>query len=155
LGFAEVFDYMAGKMDWLAYGLPVEKKPGAPSMVIESIEREVPTCGLRDPLGQAKQSAERFGFGICAVVNEHGVVLGLLRESAWKNEPAQVAENVMEPGPTTLRPSYGADDAAELLVKRKQDAILVTSSDGKLMGALRRRRSAAKEQTAKSESGHD
>jgi hypothetical protein len=76
---------------------------------------------------------------------------GLLREDAWKNDPAQAAENVMEPGPTTLRPGYGTDDATELLVKRKQDAMLVTSSDGKLMGAFRRRQSATKEQTPKSE----
>ena len=48
LGFPEVFDYMPGKMDWLAYGLPVEKKVGAPPMLIERIERQVPTCRLKD-----------------------------------------------------------------------------------------------------------
>lgn len=47
-------------------------------------------------------------------------------------------ETMMDPGPTTLRPSYLIDDAVELLAKQNQDGILVTSSDGKLMGIFRR-----------------
>jgi CBS domain-containing protein len=143
LAFTVVFDYMPGKMDWLAYGLPVEKRVGGPLMVIERIERQVPTCRLKDSLGEAKQQADRLGSRICAVVNDRYIVLGLLREDAWKNDLSVAAEKVMESGPTTLRPSYPVDEAAELLAKRGQDAILVTCSDGKLIGVFKRPESAA------------
>jgi CBS domain-containing protein len=153
LGFREVFDYMPGKMDWLAYGLPVEKRAGGPPMVIERIERQVPTCGLKDSLREAKQRADKFGSSVCAVVNDRGIVLGLLREDAWKNDPAVAAEKVMESGPTTLRPSFPAEQAAELLSKRNQDAILVTCSDGKLIGVFKQPKSEADKQRPKSEIG--
>lgn len=155
MGFRQVFDYMPGKMDWLAYGLPVEKRPNGSPMLVERIDRSVPTCGLSDSVGEAKQRAEKLGFQICPVVNDQGIVLGLLREDAWKNDPAIAAEKVMESGPTTLRPSYLVDDAAELLVKRNQDAILVTSSDGKLMGVFKRAESAPQKQSQNRRFGHD
>ena len=142
---------MPGKMDWLAYGLPVEKGQGGPAMLIERIERQVPTCGLSDSVGEAKRRAEKLGIHICAVVNQQGVVLGLLREDAWEKDPALPAEKVMKPGPTTLRPSYLVDHAVELLVKRNQNAILVTSSDGRLMGVFKRQGSEGKKPTPKSE----
>ena len=129
---------MPGKMDWLAYGLPVEKKPGGPPMLIERIERQVPTCGLKDSLREAKQRADKSGSRICAVVNDRSIVLGLLREDRWKTDLDVPAETVMESGPTTLRPSFPAKEAAELLSKRNQDAILVTCSDGKLIGMFKR-----------------
>jgi predicted transcriptional regulator len=151
LGFREVHDYMPGKMDWLAYGLAVEKRQDGSPMLIERIERQVPTCGLKDSVGEAKGRADKLGSQICAVVNDRGIVLGLLREDAWKNDPDVPAEKAMESGPTTLRPSYPVGDATELLVKRSQDAILVTSSDGKLMGVFKRPESAPNKQTPKSE----
>ena len=132
---------MPGKMDWLAYGLPVEKRADGPPMLIEGIERQVPTCGLKDSLQEAKQRADKLGSRICAVVNDRGIVLGLLREDAWKTDPLVAAEAVMESGPTTLRPSFPAEEAAELLSKRNQDAILVTCSDGKLIGLFKRPKS--------------
>ena len=124
-------------------------------MLIERIERQVPTCGLRDSLREAKQRADKLGSRICAVVNDRGIVLGLLREDAWKTDPVVAAETVMESGPTTLRPSFPADEAAELLSKRNQDAILVTGSDGKLIGLFKRPKSDADKQTPNRRSGHD
>ena len=142
-------------MDWLAYGLPVKKRADAPPMLIERIERQVPTCGLKDSLREAKQRADKLGSQICAVVNDRGIVLGLLREDAWKTDPVVAAEIVMESGPTTLRPSFPAEEAAELLSKRNQDAILVTCSDGKLIGLFKRPKSEADSQTPNRRSGHD
>ena len=107
-------------------------------MLIEQIERQVPTCQLNESVGEAKRRAEKLGFRICVVVNEQGIVLGLVEKEAWKKDSAIAVETIMDPGPTTLRPSSLFDEAAELLAKRKQNAILVTSSDGKLMGVFRR-----------------
>ncbi len=128
----------AGKNGWVAFGLPVETGQDGPSMLIEQIDRQIPISGSSDSVGEAKRRAETLGFRFCAVVNEEGILLGLLKEEDWQNDLAVAAEKVMDPGPTTLRPSSLFDEAAELLAKRKQNAILVTSSDGKLMGVFRR-----------------
>jgi CBS domain-containing protein len=107
-------------------------------MIIDEMEREVPTCLLGDSLGEAKYRAKQLGFSLCPVVSDHGIVLGVVRENAWNGDLAAPVEQVMESGPATVRPSYSLDDAAEMFRKNNLHGILVTSSDGKLMGILRR-----------------
>jgi CBS domain-containing protein len=138
LGFANVFDYMPGKIDWLAYGLPVEGEQKTSLMVIARMKRDFPRCGLGDPVGEAKRRAEQLGFGICPVVNETGIVFGLIREDTWKGDPAVPVGKIMEFAPTTLRPSYSAEAATEFLTTNGWNAVLVTSSDGKLLGIFER-----------------
>jgi hypothetical protein len=95
LGFEQVFDYEAGKIDWLAYGLPVEGEIAGAPLVINQMERQVPKCRLRDSAGEAKQYAEQLGLNLCPVVNEQDIVLGLLREDAWEDDPSSPAEKLM------------------------------------------------------------
>jgi CBS domain-containing protein len=109
------------------------------------MEREFPTCQLSDSLKEAKRRAQQLGFNLCPVVNEQGIVLGVIREEMWKKDQVRSAEEVMEPGPTTFRPSYPVDDATEFLDKQNADAVLVTSSDGKLLGIFKRNKNAAKD----------
>ena len=120
-------------------------------MVIDRMETEVPSCQLNDSLGEAKRRAEKVGFDLCPVVNEKGIVLGLVREEMWKEGQAMGVEKVMELGPTTFRPSYSVDEVTEFLGKQGWDAALVTSSDGKLMGIFRRNLAPEKKQIPKSE----
>jgi CBS domain-containing protein len=138
LGFANVFDYMPGKIDWLAYGLPVEGEQKTSPMLIARMKRDFPQCGLSDAVGEAKRRAEQLGFGICPVVNEKGIVFGLIREDTWKGDPAVPVGKIMESAPTTLRPSYSAETATEFLTTNGWNAVLVTSSDGKLLGIFER-----------------
>ena len=151
MGFDKVFDYAAGKVDWLAFGLPVEAEQGTSPMVITQMEKELPKCGLSDPVGEAKRRAEKLGFSICPVVNEGGIVLGLVREEHWKGDSAVPVHKIMESGPTTLRPSYSAEAATEFLMENDWDAVLVTSSDGKLMGIFKRQGAEEKRQLPKSQ----
>jgi len=51
MGFAEVYDYVAGKADWGAPCLPLEVT--AAPRVGELARRHVPTCRLDEPLGGA------------------------------------------------------------------------------------------------------
>jgi len=140
-----------GKVDWLAYGLPVEGEQAEFPMVIDRMGRDVPTCQLDDSLAEAKRRAEKLGFNLCPVVNKQGIVLGLIREEMWKDDLDVSAESVMQLGPITFRPSYSVDDATEFLSKHDWGSALVTSSDGKLMGIFRRELSAEKKQIPKSE----
>ena len=149
MGFNKVFDYMPGKADWLAYGLPVEREKPESSMLIDRMEHQAPTCLLDEPIGNIKRRAQKEGFTLCAVVNEGGIVLGALSE--WNADPATPAERVMEPGPVTLRPNVSAQNAIEYLERNERNAILITSSDGKLMGVFKRQRLDGERQMPKAE----
>jgi CBS domain-containing protein len=138
LGFAEVYDYAAGKADWLAWGLPREGRMAQVPTVGEVARRDVPTCGLADQVADAKARAQAAGFAACVVVNERRVVLGLLRSRELDADPAATAERVMRAGPTTYRPNVPARQAGTCMRERRVDALLVTTPDGTLVGLLRR-----------------
>jgi CBS domain-containing protein len=138
LGFAEVYDYAAGKADWLAWGLPREGMVTQAPTVGEVARRDVPTCGLTDRVAAAKGRAQAAGFDACVVVNERRIVLGLLRSQELDAGPAATAEQVMRAGPTTYRPNVPAREAGARMRARGVDALLVTTPDGTLVGLLRR-----------------
>jgi CBS domain-containing protein len=139
LGFTEVYDYAAGKADWLAWGLPREGTAAQDSTVGEVARRDVPTCGLADRVSDAKARAQTSGLEACVIVNEQRVVLGLLRSQDLEMaDPAAIAEQVLRAGPTTYRPNVAARAAAARMRARGVDALLVTTPDGALVGLLRR-----------------
>jgi CBS domain-containing protein len=150
LGFSNVFYYKPGKADWLACGLPVEKEKAGALTALDRMTKQVPTCRLNDSVSEAQQQAEKLGWNICSVINQKSIVLGLIREDMWKTRTGSV-EECMEAAPTTLRPNHPIDDATEFLSKHGLDAVLITSSDGKLMGALKRKKTAEEKQIPKSE----
>src|SRR5258707_15070432 len=79
LGFTEVYDYAAGKEDWLAWGRPREGRTAQVPTVGEVARRDVPTCGLAERVGEAKARAQATGYDACVVVNERRGVRGGLR----------------------------------------------------------------------------
>ncbi|MDP9404400.1 MAG: rhodanese-like domain-containing protein [Actinomycetota bacterium] len=62
LGFSRVYDYEAGKMDWLSYGLPDE---GSALLADDILDRSVPTCDLDVGLSKARRRAAEDGGGFC------------------------------------------------------------------------------------------
>jgi hypothetical protein len=58
LGFTEVYDYVPGKADWRAHGLPVEGEhadlPTAGSLARD----DAITCRLNDPIGPIRDQVE-------------------------------------------------------------------------------------------------
>ncbi|MDP9131141.1 MAG: CBS domain-containing protein [Candidatus Binatota bacterium] len=140
LGFDNVCDYVAGKEDWLAYGLPIEGELAEAVTVGKLADREVPVCRFDDKLADLVQRLRPTGWSECVVVNEPGIVLGLLRKSMWEH-PAddRTAEQVMESGPITFRPSVRRDEMVSYLQEKQMQSALVTTSDGKLVGLLRRK----------------
>ncbi|HWP59411.1 MAG TPA: CBS domain-containing protein [Candidatus Acidoferrales bacterium] len=135
MGFQEVYDYVAGKADWAAYGLPLETEEES---VLDRMDRRFPTCALRDAAVEAKRRAESMGLNLCPVLNENGILLGVVPAAARQADASGTAEDVLDPGPTTLRPSVSVKSATQYLHKSGLDAIPITSSDGKLLGIFRR-----------------
>jgi len=104
--------------------------------VIDRMQREVPTCRLDEPAGQAGTRAQQHGFSVCPVVNDSGIVLGAIRRHDWEKDPTASAEQLMDAAPTTLRPNYPLEKAKQRLEESDHGAFIVTDSDGKLLGAF-------------------
>ncbi len=138
LGFTPVFDYVAGKVDWLASGLPTEGRGAQSLRAKDGVRRDIPMCDLTERLGDVRERVRTEGANGCVVLNDAGIVLGYLRGDAAGGDPEITAEEAMDPGPTTIRPHVPLADIAEYLQKSNRDSILVTTADGQLVGMLHR-----------------
>jgi signal-transduction protein with cAMP-binding, CBS, and nucleotidyltransferase domain len=134
LGFGEVYRYTAGKNDWFANGLPREGMLTAFPTAASAVRPDVPTCLPDEPIDTVRG---RIGdWEMCVVVNEHGVVLGVLRRKALEGAVTATAEQAMEAGPTTFRPNELLAELTMRLTRAGVERVLITDSDGRLIGAL-------------------
>ena len=135
MGFDDVYDYAAGKADWIAMGLPVERRDEKPR--IEQVARkDVPTCGVHDDLSQVRSKLPE-GWNVCVVLNADRIVLGLVDFSDQLDE-AKIVEDVMHPAPLTFRPGRTVAETCDYLKSKNVQVALVTTSLGQFIGILRR-----------------
>jgi CBS domain-containing protein len=135
-----VHDYVPGKVDWLARALPVEGELADARTAAKLAKKDVVTCGLDDRIGDVRPlvAASPYGFGL--VVHDGDLVLGRLRMSAMKDAADDArAEDVMSPGPSTVRADTEADELAEKLDKKDLKTALVTDPEGRLIGVVLRK----------------
>ncbi len=133
LGYSEVYRYTAGKVDWLASGLPTEGEHARESRVGGLARGDLATCHLDQRVGDVDRRD-----GLCIVVNEEGVVLGDLRGEALEVDPRTPVEEVMNPGPVTYRPDVSVRELAHELIDSGARRVLISDSDGRLIGLVRR-----------------
>jgi hypothetical protein len=137
LGFEEVYDYAPGKADWLARGLPREGERATAPRVADYARGDVVTCSLCDHVADVRARVADSPYGFALVVAGGGVVLGRLRRAALESDPGVRAEDVMEPGPSTVRADTAPDKLAERLRAADLRTALVTTPDGVLIGVVR------------------
>jgi len=134
-----VYDYTAGKHDWLARGLPVEGTEAHPPAAHHVVRSDVVTCDLADRVGDVHERVIASPFGFALVVSEHRCLLGRLRGSALEQcDPDSTAEQEMEPGPSTIRLDADLRALVGRLRERNLMFAVVTDPDGRLAGVLRR-----------------
>jgi CBS domain-containing protein len=138
MGFTQVQDYVAGKLDWLAAGGPIEGTGAAQPRAAGVARRDVPTCGLDERLGEVRERVKAAGWDACVVVNTERVVLGLLRAEELDGDPGSRIEQAMRPGPSTFRPHVPIAELAHFLVDHDVPNAPITTSDGRLVGLLLR-----------------
>jgi Mg/Co/Ni transporter MgtE len=139
MGFANVYDYVAGKKDWGSYGLSREGTNVPARTAGEVAHHNVLTCALDDDLAQVRERVRAAGWDTCIVVNEQRVVLGRLGRKAIAADTDETVEQAMSPGPSTVRPSIGTDALLERMRARNLTSLVVTTPDGRLVGlALRK-----------------
>jgi Mg/Co/Ni transporter MgtE len=79
------------------------------------------------------------GWDACVVVNAERVVLGLLRAKELDADQGLRIEQAMRPGPSTFRPHVPIVEMARFIVDHDLNSSPITTSDGRLVGLLRRR----------------
>jgi Mg/Co/Ni transporter MgtE len=136
LGFTRVYDYIAGKMDWVAFDLPTEGPNADRPRAGKTARRDVPTCRHTELLGDVRERVEAEGWNVCIVVNDRNTVLGVLRGKSWDHPPDTRVEDAMREGPATVRPSEYLDALVGQMQKRDVNGIVVTKSQGVLIGYL-------------------
>ena len=138
LGFEHVYDYMPGKVDWMARGLPLQGAKADEPRAIDVARHDVVTCLLRDQIKPLCDRVARSPYGFALVLGPDGVLLGRLRKAVLEGDPDARAEDVMEAGPSTTRPDIAR---AKLLAKLEHAGLktaLLTDPDGRLLGLVRR-----------------
>ena len=136
LGFREVYDYVTGKLDWMAAGLPTEGTNAGKPRAGEVARKDVPTAGLDERLGDVRERVRTMGWDAVVVINNERVVLGLLRSKELEKDPELRIEQAMRPGPSTFRPYASIKEMAEKMEKHNLENSPVTTSDGRLVGLL-------------------
>jgi Mg/Co/Ni transporter MgtE len=138
LGFDQVYDYVPGKVDWLARGLPREGENANERRAIDAARDDVVTVRMDERMGDVRPRVEASPYGFAFVVAEGGAVLGRLRKAALEGDPDARAEDVMDPGPSTVRAHMPLDTLRNRLEKRNLTTAVVTTPEGALLGAVRR-----------------
>lgn len=136
LGFTRVYRYTPGKADWLANGLPGEGTKAQTRTVGDVARRGVPTFGLDDKVQDVREGVARAGWPMGVVVNHQNVVLGLVRLDDLAGDPEARVQSVMREGPTTYRLDPPAEETARHLKERQVESVLITTSDGVLVGVF-------------------
>jgi len=132
--FPDVYDYAAGKADWIAMGLPTEHRDKR-QRIEEVARQDAPTCTTQDRAGDIRTKLPE-GWNVCVVLNPDRIVLGLAELSA-EPEQGKSIEEIMRPAPLTFRPGQAVADICEYLKSKNVPVALVTTSLGQFIGVLR------------------
>lgn len=134
LGY-DAYDYVAGKQDWLSLGLPHD---GEAVLAGDHVTEDVPTCDWRARLEDVRDALAETATGSMVVTKDERVVLGVVRrDDLGAGDDVPVADIMVE-GPTTVRPGEMLHGLVHRMQHAEVDAVLVTSSDGTLVGLLER-----------------
>ncbi len=122
---------MDGKVDWMAYGLPVEGKDGP--FIGEQVV-DVPTCGIDATVGDARALlAAAEPDAEVVVLAGDGLAVGEVdAETLEGHDDAEPLLDVMGPVPSTYRPSVTVD----AITKEGGGRHLVSTPDGRFLGAV-------------------
>ena len=139
MGFTDVYDYVNGKVEWMVNREPVEGTGPHYAMAGEAATKErLHTCVLGSAVSESARAMEQSGDTFCLVLNDRGIVLGRLRKKDRNARSEDLVEQVMETGPTTVRPNESAKELLERMERRDVPAVVVTTKKGVLVGVARR-----------------
>jgi rhodanese-related sulfurtransferase len=133
LGYGPVYDYQLGKVDWMAAGLPTVRHNNSARRAIDVADKTPRVCPPDQPvagLGDIRPEAPVI------VVNEHRIVLGRVDSTEPSFDSNAVAEDIMTPGPATVRAHEPLDDLLRRMRAHSVSQMIVTTPDGRLLGVV-------------------
>ena len=136
LGFEKVSDYTAGIAEWKAAGMPVEGSEDSGLSVADATRPDVATVRPQETLVDAQARMNEASWDDVLVVDCDGVVVGRLRGEAWNSDPSSPVEQVMELGPTTVRPDGSLHSLLGRMEKRGTRMVVVSDPQGRLIGVV-------------------
>lgn len=138
LGFQEIYDYPPGKVDWIAHGLDLEGEWQRSTAVGAFLRRDAATCRPHEPATLVAERIEASPYRFALVLSDHDVLLGRVDASALHQARGESIHEMMDPGPSTVRPHIDAAQLARRLTDRDQHTMIVTTPDGRLLGVVKR-----------------
>ena len=133
-----MYDYAAGKQDWVTAGLPTEGTEAVKPRAGSVARPDVPTALPGESMDDVRVRVRDAGWDACVVVNEERIVFGLLRAGQLAAEGSGPVEAFMRPGPSTFRPNVPIDEMAEYMIEHDLASSPITTNQGRLVGLLRR-----------------
>ena len=137
-GFEQVYDYTAGIADWIAAGLPFDGAEDPGLRVADATRPDIPTADSDETIGAVRDRATAAGWDEALVIDCDGLVVGRLRGNTWTEDPLTPVDQVMEAGPTTVRPDGGLHALLAGMEKRGTRLVVVTDPQGVLIGVVLR-----------------
>lgn len=134
LGFAEVYDYRLGRKDWQSAALPLEGTDVRANIVADAITHDPPKAHVEESVGLAR---ERLAGGTqVIVVNEEGVVLGVMRKESWDHPDDTLVGDAMRLGPATVRPGSQLAPLVGRMEDKEVESVIVSDAEGLLVGVV-------------------
>lgn len=137
LGFQNVYDYMPGKLDWIAHALPLQGEWDQSTTVGAFVHRDVATCSLEERAAVVRERIDASPYGFALVLSDQEIVLGRVLRSTIERSPDASAQALMESGPSTVRAHVQAAELAERLADRDLATAVITTPGGRLIGIVR------------------
>ena len=136
LGFTDVSDYVPGKVAWLAEGLPAEGARRPEQRVGAVADPDVPLVPGDATVAEAAALVGDADIGV--VVDADRVVLGVLRPETFGLPDSTPVADVLQPGPSTFRPSMTIAELVGYFRDSDEHRALVTTHAGRWIGLIRR-----------------
>lgn len=128
-----------GRAAWAASALPLEGALASLPTASDAARREVFTCLVSDPIEGMTDFMDPQGQDDCIALNEHGIVMGRTRRRVVEaSSVGATVEEIMEIGPTTVRPDEPLAALVGRMRRRGVQSIVVATLDGRLVGVLYR-----------------
>lgn len=129
LGYGPVYDYVVGKVDWMAAGLPTVRADTSERRALEVADREPITCSPDTAVADLPTDRSVI------VLNGTGIVLGRVRGEG-RQDASETVDEIMEPGPTTVRANEPLEPLLDRMADRGAEEMIVTTPEGRLLGVV-------------------
>jgi len=133
-----VYDYMPGKVDWLAHNLEVEGDRADAPTLGRVMRDDVVRCAPADPATAVLKLIKGSPYPFAVMISADGCVLGRVPASALDPPSETPVWDVAEPGPKTFRPHHSAENVARQLADKDLRWAIVTTPEGRLLGVASR-----------------